>query len=73
MSGRIAIGFIDFAVLLFDFVRVRYASIRLILVRNWCGPRLAIEIPSSHIRPMELGNRRLEDLGLHEVRNVVAP
>jgi hypothetical protein len=45
----------------------------LILVRNWCGPRLAIEILSAHIWSMELGNRRLEDLGLHEVRNEVAP
>ena len=38
------VGFVDVAVLLFDFVRIRCASVGSILVRNWCGPRLAIEI-----------------------------
>jgi len=46
MSGGISISFVDFTVILFDPVRIRCASIGLILVRNWCGPRLAIEIHS---------------------------
>src|SRR5262249_19898825 len=37
MSGRISISFVDFAVFLFDFDRVRYVLMRLLLVRNWCG------------------------------------
>jgi len=41
MSGGISISFVDFTVILFDPVRIRCASIGLILVRNWCGPRLA--------------------------------
>jgi len=44
MSGGISIGFVDFPALLFDFVRVRCASISLFLVRNWCGPRPTVEI-----------------------------
>jgi hypothetical protein len=46
MSGGISIGFVDFPALLFDFVRVRCASISLFLVRNWCGPR-----PPSRFQP----------------------
>lgn len=46
MSGGISISLVDFTVLLFDSVRIRCGSIRLILVRNWCGPRLGIEIHS---------------------------
>lgn len=37
MSGGISISFVDLIAVLFDFDRVRYASIRLFLVRNWCG------------------------------------
>ena len=36
-SGGITIGFVDFAVFLFKFDRVRCASVGSFLVRNWCG------------------------------------
>jgi hypothetical protein len=38
MSGRILGGFVEFAEFLFDFDRVRCASIGSFLVRNCCGP-----------------------------------
>jgi hypothetical protein len=37
MSGRILIGFVDFAAVLLDFELVRCVLMRLFLVRNWCG------------------------------------
>src|SRR6478609_11750495 len=37
MSGRISIGFIDFAVFSFDFDRVCFAFVQVFLVRNWRG------------------------------------
>jgi hypothetical protein len=37
MSGGISISFVDFAAFSFDSDRVRCVSIRLFLVRNWCG------------------------------------
>ncbi len=37
MSGRILVAFVDFAVLRFDFDRVRCASMASFLVRIWCG------------------------------------
>jgi hypothetical protein len=40
MSDGILIGFADFPAFLFDFDRVRWALLRLYLVRNWCGPGL---------------------------------
>jgi hypothetical protein len=43
MSGGISIGFVDFAVFSENFVRVRCLSIRLFLVRNWCGPWPTVE------------------------------
>jgi hypothetical protein len=73
MSGGITVSLVDFAMLLFDSVRIRCASIKLILMRNWCGPRLDIEIPAAHILADRVGNRQPEDFGLHEARNVVAP
>jgi hypothetical protein len=42
MSGRISISLVDIAAVSFDFVRC--VSISLFLVRNWCGPRLTVEI-----------------------------
>ncbi len=44
MSGRISVGFVDFATFLFDLDRVRCVSIRLFLVRNWCGMIVRSEI-----------------------------
>jgi len=39
MSGRISISSVDFTAFPLSFDRVRCVSIRLSLVRNWCGPR----------------------------------
>jgi hypothetical protein len=43
MSGRISIRFVDFAVFLLEFDRVRCGSFGLFLVRNWCGSQLVID------------------------------
>src|SRR5271165_1736296 len=42
MSGSISISFVDFAVLSFVFDRVRCASMRSILVQNWCGGSIRV-------------------------------
>jgi hypothetical protein len=49
MSGRISIGFVDFAEFLLDFDPVRSASLTSFLVRNWCGFELTERMP--RLRP----------------------
>ena len=55
MSGRKSTGFVDFAVFLFAFDRVRCVSTRLFLVRNWCGPRPQPGTTVADLRTMTVG------------------
>jgi hypothetical protein len=43
MSGEIMLGFVDYASFSFGFNRVRLVLLQSFLVRNWCGPWLAVE------------------------------
>src|SRR6187551_995252 len=54
-SGRKSTGFVDFAVFLFAFDRVRCVSTRLFLVRNWCGPRPQPGTTVADLRTMTVG------------------
>jgi len=40
MTGRISIGFVDFAVFSFGLHPVRYILAQSFLMRNWCGNRV---------------------------------
>jgi len=44
MSDRISTSFVDFAVFLFDFDRVRCILAMLFLVRDWCGSQLSSSV-----------------------------
>jgi hypothetical protein len=50
MSGRISIGFIDFAVYSFAFDRIRCVLVRSFLVRNWCAAAWLMEMSGVGIR-----------------------
>jgi hypothetical protein len=56
MSGRIEIGFVDIAGLSFDVDRVRYVSMLLFLVRNWCGGGSASNAPDGALREATLAH-----------------